>query len=77
MNPQLTPLEVNPLTGEPFLRSRKHKNIIITPPRETDKEAYIRILSDPKVYQMLRSAPVPFTQGITRKNIKVYVSTDS
>jgi hypothetical protein len=73
MNPQLVPLEVNPLTGEPFLRLRKHKNIIITPPRETDKEAYIRILSDPKVYKTLRSVLLPFTQGITRKKEYSYL----
>ena len=48
-NPQLYPLEINAKTKEPFLRLRKHKNIILTPPRCEDAS----ILNDPPVHEWL------------------------
>ncbi|RDB29408.1 hypothetical protein Hypma_015951 [Hypsizygus marmoreus] len=59
-NPQLHPLEVNPRTGEPFLRLRKHKNVILTPPRSSDIPENIRYLNDPHVNDMLSGPPVPY-----------------
>ncbi|KDR85591.1 hypothetical protein GALMADRAFT_132268 [Galerina marginata CBS 339.88] len=59
-NPQLHPLEVNPKTGEPFLRLRKHKNIILTPPREEDAPAFIPLMNDPRVCDWLSGPPYPY-----------------
>ncbi|KAF9469678.1 hypothetical protein BDZ94DRAFT_1151485 [Collybia nuda] len=58
-NPQFYPLEVNPLTKEPFLRLRNHKNIIITPPRSSDPTSYCLILNDPRVHKWLTGPPIP------------------
>ncbi|KAG6890041.1 hypothetical protein C0995_012498 [Termitomyces sp. Mi166 len=59
-NAQFCPLEVNPNTGEPFLRLRSHKNIILTPPRPEDALSYIPNMNDPRVYEWLGSPPFPF-----------------
>ncbi|KAJ7146313.1 acyl-CoA N-acyltransferase [Mycena epipterygia] len=59
-NPQLHPLEVNPATGEPFLRLTSHKNIILTPPRLNDGPAIVPILNDERVYHWLSSPPNPY-----------------
>ncbi|KAJ7146318.1 acyl-CoA N-acyltransferase [Mycena epipterygia] len=59
-NPQLHPLEVNPTTGEPFLRLTTHKNIILTPPRLSDGPAMIPLFNDERVYHWLSSPPVPY-----------------
>ncbi|KAJ7110372.1 acyl-CoA N-acyltransferase [Mycena crocata] len=59
-NPQLHPLEVNPKTGEPFLRLLSHKNIILTPPRLSDGEAMVPIFNDERVYHWLSSPPFPY-----------------
>ncbi|KAJ7201367.1 acyl-CoA N-acyltransferase [Mycena pura] len=59
-DPQLYPLEVNPTTGEPFLRLLRHKNIIITPPRLSDAPCLVRILNDERVYPWLSSPPHPY-----------------
>jgi len=63
VNLQLQPLEVNLKTGEPFLRLRQHKNIILTPPREEDAEAFIPLLNDPRISDKLASPPYPYTLG--------------
>ncbi|KAJ7361139.1 acyl-CoA N-acyltransferase [Mycena albidolilacea] len=60
INPQLHPLEVNPKTGEPFLRLLSHKNIIITPPRLSDAPLYVSILNDERVIHWLSSPPYPY-----------------
>jgi hypothetical protein len=58
---QLHPLEVNPQTGEPFLRlPAPHQNIIITPAREGDQSALIQHLNDPAIYKWLEGPPVPY-----------------
>ena len=62
-NPQLYPLEVNPKTGEPFLRLRNHKNIILTPPRVEDAPACVPLLNDPRVCDWLAGPPYPYTLG--------------
>ncbi|KAJ7762383.1 acyl-CoA N-acyltransferase [Mycena maculata] len=59
-NPQLHPLEVNPKTGEPFLRLLSHKNIILTPPRLSDGPAMIPLFNDERVYHWLSSPPYPY-----------------
>ncbi|KAG6875529.1 hypothetical protein C0993_008784 [Termitomyces sp. T159_Od127] len=59
-NPQFYPLEVNSQTGEPFLRLRNHKNLILTPPRPEDVLAYIPNMNDHRIYQWLGSPPFPF-----------------
>ncbi|KAJ7492083.1 hypothetical protein FB451DRAFT_1216925 [Mycena latifolia] len=59
-NPQLHPLEVNPTTGEPFLRLASHKNIILTPTRLSDGPAIIPLLNDERVYYWLSSPPFPY-----------------
>lgn len=60
-NPQIYPLEVNPRTGEPFLRLKNHKNIIITPPRQDDVALYPAIMNDPRIYEWLGNPPFPYT----------------
>ncbi|KAK7063721.1 N-acetyltransferase domain-containing protein [Favolaschia claudopus] len=62
MNRQLHPLEINPKTGEPFLRLLSHPNIILTPPRLDDAPQLMAILNDERVYHWLSSPPVPYTQ---------------
>ena len=62
-NLQLHPLEVNLKTGEPFLRLRNHKNIILTPPREEDAESFIPLLNDPRICDWLAGPPYPYTLG--------------
>lgn len=57
----LHPLQVNPLTGEPFLRLQPpHANIILTPPRLSDVASLVEILNDPGVYKMLSAPPFPY-----------------
>ena len=63
MNPQLYPLEINSTTGEPFLRLRKHKSIIITPPRPDDAPSIVSILNDFSVSDCLSGPPFPYTYG--------------
>jgi RimJ/RimL family protein N-acetyltransferase len=59
---QIAPLELNPATGEPFLRlPAPHANIIITPPRPTDAPAIASVHSNPKIYRWLSSPPYPYT----------------
>lgn len=58
---QLFPLEVDPHTQEPFLRLRKHKNIIITPMRWEDATHFVPIFNDPRVYKWLMRTPFPYT----------------
>lgn len=62
-NPQLHPLEVNPKTGEPFLRLRNHNNIILTPPRKDDVPAMVPFHNDPRVCEYLGGPPFPYTLG--------------
>ena len=65
-NPQLYPLEVNPKTGEPFLRLRNHKNIILTPPRMEDAPVLVSFLNDPRICDCLSGPPYPYTLGKCR-----------
>jgi len=54
-------LQVNPTTGEVFLRlPAPHENIIITPPRDSDAADIISILNDPRVYNFLIGTPLPY-----------------
>ncbi|KAE9365741.1 hypothetical protein N431DRAFT_429975 [Stipitochalara longipes BDJ] len=49
--------------NSPFIRlPAPHKDIIITPPRYSDGEAVIEILSDPRVYMNLAGPPYPYGQ---------------
>jgi hypothetical protein len=51
---QLFPLEVNPNTGEPFIRlPSPHENIIITPLRANDGERLASILAEPQVAEWM------------------------
>ncbi|KAJ2930434.1 hypothetical protein H1R20_g6651, partial [Candolleomyces eurysporus] len=68
MNPQLGTLELNPKTGEPFLRLYSHHDIIITPPRWDDGPQFIPYLNDPLVNEWMQGPPVPYTEvSILRK----------
>ena len=60
---QFAPLQINPKTGEPFLRLREHENIILTPPRWEDAEALLPLFNDPAMYQWFVSPPVPYLKG--------------
>ncbi|OBZ68613.1 hypothetical protein A0H81_11663 [Grifola frondosa] len=52
------PLQLNPDTGEPFLRlPSPRENIIITPPRMSDALSIVSILNDPPVCRWLDSPP--------------------
>ena len=54
-------LQVNPTTGEVFLRLlAPHENIIITPPRDSDAADITHILNDPRVYKNLPGPPFPY-----------------
>ncbi|KAF9650299.1 hypothetical protein BDM02DRAFT_3093385 [Thelephora ganbajun] len=54
-------LQVNPMTGEVFLRlPAPHENIIITPPRDSDAADLVLILNDPRVYKFLLEPPFPY-----------------
>jgi hypothetical protein len=47
----------------PIIRlSAPHTNITITPPRYSDGEAVISMLSDPRVYMNLAGPPYPYAQ---------------
>ena len=61
-NPQLYPLEINAKTKEPFLRLRKHKNIILTPPRWEDADGLFSSGNDSRVNEWL-TVPVPYPMG--------------
>ncbi|KAH9835900.1 acyl-CoA N-acyltransferase [Rhodofomes roseus] len=64
MPSKLHPLQVNPTTGEPYLRlPSPHDNIIITPPRMSDVDAAMRNLNDRKVVDWLSSPPYPYLQS--------------
>ncbi|KAI6047834.1 acyl-CoA N-acyltransferase [Pisolithus marmoratus] len=68
---QLYPLEVNPATGEPFLRlPPPNENIIITPPRLSDAPCFVPILNDPRVWQWLEGPPIPYTDDHAAEWIK-------
>ncbi|KAF9486332.1 acyl-CoA N-acyltransferase [Pholiota conissans] len=58
---QLHPLQVNPQTQEPFLRLRKHENIILTPMRWQDAPHMVPIFNDVRVCNWMASPPFPFT----------------
>ncbi|TFK77495.1 acyl-CoA N-acyltransferase [Pluteus cervinus] len=60
MPSQLHPLEVNPTTGEPFLRLKSHNNIILTPPRLSDIAILPEYFNDSRVYGWLSSPPQPY-----------------
>ena len=54
--------ELDPTTGEPFLRLPKPLNkIIITPPRLSDTDTIIKYLNDPPIYKSLDGVPHPYT----------------
>ena len=54
-------LQVNPTTGEVFLRlPAPHENIIITPPRDSDVVDLVLILNDPRVIKFLLGLPFPY-----------------
>ncbi|KAF8973919.1 acyl-CoA N-acyltransferase [Flammula alnicola] len=57
---QLNPLEINLQTQEPFLRLRKHKNIILTPIRWEDAPHCVPLFNDPRVYEWLLRPPFPY-----------------
>ena len=61
-NPQLYPLQINAITNEPFLRLRKHENIILTPPRWEDAERLFSSGNDTRVNEWL-TVPVPYPMG--------------
>ncbi|KAH8099283.1 hypothetical protein BXZ70DRAFT_289672 [Cristinia sonorae] len=57
----LSPLLVNPATGEAYLQlPSPHENIIITPPRMSDAPDIIHHMSDPLVYKWLQGPPHPY-----------------
>jgi len=60
-NQQLHPLEINPETGEPFLRLKHHRNIILTPPRWEDARASVAYMNDLRVNEWLASVSYPYS----------------
>jgi len=57
-------LQVNPTTGEVFLRlPTPHENVIITPPRDSDAADLVLILNDPGVYKTLMGLPFPYNSS--------------
>ncbi|KAF8973918.1 hypothetical protein BDZ97DRAFT_1751858 [Flammula alnicola] len=45
---------------EPFLRLRKHRNIILTPPRDNDAPSFVKYFNDSRVYPWMDSTPFPY-----------------
>ncbi|TFK56762.1 acyl-CoA N-acyltransferase [Heliocybe sulcata] len=59
----LHPLQLNPETGEPYLRlPHPHQSILITPIRPVDADARVEILNDARVYDYLSGIPHPYTR---------------
>ncbi|KAF9817994.1 hypothetical protein IEO21_03069 [Rhodonia placenta] len=59
---QLHPLQVNPATGEPYLRlGSPLENIILTPQRPSDVAYNVPILNNPDVVRWLEGLPYPYT----------------
>lgn len=60
---QLHPLQLDPQTGEPFLRlPAPFEAIIITPPRSSDVSSFVDTLNDVDVSRWLFSAAHPYTE---------------
>ncbi|KAF5312793.1 hypothetical protein D9619_002819 [Psilocybe cf. subviscida] len=73
-NHQLHPLEVNAKTGEPFLRLKKHPNIILTPPRDDDAPAFVPLLNNVRVSYWLGNIPSPYTLDHAKKFVETVSS---
>ena len=59
----MEPLQLNPITGEPFLQlAPPFAHIIVTPVREADALAIILAMNDSRVYTNLAGPPHPFLQ---------------
>lgn len=58
---QLHPFETSLKIQEPFLRLRRHKNIILTPMRWEDAPLFVPLFNDPRVYGGLMGPPFPYT----------------
>lgn len=57
----MNPLQVNPTTGEVFLRlPAPYENLIITPPRESDRDDLVLMFNDPRIYKFFLSPPFPY-----------------
>ncbi|KAF7436412.1 hypothetical protein PC9H_003245 [Pleurotus ostreatus] len=65
------PLQTNQATKEPFIRLRRHPNIVVTPPRLTDADALVHLLNDPRVHDWLKGPPYPYTQQDAESWLKV------
>lgn len=57
---QYYPLWIHRQTEEPFLRLKNHKNIIVTPPRETDAAALTTLMNHPLVYEWSDIPTIPY-----------------
>ncbi|TCD68088.1 hypothetical protein EIP91_011541 [Steccherinum ochraceum] len=59
----LSPLQVNPSTGEPYLQlPSPHESIIITPPRLSDAPSVLHHMKDPAVNKWLSGPPQPYME---------------
>lgn len=65
------PLQINQATKEPFIRLRRHPNIVVTPPRLADADALVHLLNDPRVHDWLKGPPYPYTQQDAESWLKV------
>lgn len=60
-DPQLSPLRLNPTSGEPYLQlPAPHDNVIITPARTSDANDIIKCLNDFAIYKWLEGPPFPY-----------------
>ncbi|KAI0028131.1 GNAT domain-containing protein [Vararia minispora EC-137] len=58
---QLAPLELDPVTNEPFLRlPAPHAHIVITPPRMSDAQFMTDYMNDPRVFRWTYTPPWPY-----------------
>ncbi|KAI0053431.1 hypothetical protein FA95DRAFT_1552492 [Auriscalpium vulgare] len=61
LSPQLAPFEIDPRTGEPYLRLPPPlSHIVITPPRPSDAPTAVRLFNDPLVYRWVSTPPFPY-----------------
>lgn len=69
---QLYPLEIDPRTGEPFLRL-PNDNIILTPPRMSDVKSLAPIINDPRVSIWLEGPPIPYRDEYAEEWLAIIV----
>ncbi|KAG2022737.1 acetyltransferase [Coprinopsis cinerea AmutBmut pab1-1] len=72
---QFYPLQMHLQNGEPFLRLKKHKNVIITPPRMSDACELCSMTNHPLVFEWSEIPRLPVTLEETEIELKTRKAT--